>query len=112
MIFSLQKLPFRLFAFALGLLTLLGVVGSGAEAAGPPVQALLTAGPLEVGKPGALVVTLRVPAGVVVYSAETSLTPLSKGTLTLRPTEYPLGEMKPDPVTGEPIEVWSSDVDL
>ena len=112
MTFTLKKLPFRLFAFALGLLTLLGVVGPGAEAAGPPVQALLTAGPLEVGKPGALTVELRVPAGVVVYSAETSLTPLSKGSLTLRPTEYPPGEMKPDPVTGEPIEVWSNDVTL
>ena len=43
MIFTFKKLPLRLFAFALGLLTLLGVVGSGAEAAGPPVQALLTA---------------------------------------------------------------------
>ncbi|MCK6518109.1 thioredoxin family protein [Myxococcota bacterium] len=112
MILPLRKLPLWLFAFVLGLLTLLGVVSPGAEAAGPPVQALLTASPLEVGKPGALTVELRVPSGVVVYSAETSLTPLSKGTLTLRPTEYPPGEMKPDPVTGEPIEVWSNDVAL
>ena len=35
MILPIRKLPLWLFAFVLGLLTLLGVVSPGAEAAGP-----------------------------------------------------------------------------